>query len=121
MLNWEVMTGDQKLQATIDDTKNVFDSWFAKYWGNGRVTREQMLSPRSPVLHVYHKMCLPFDEVKKLHPSEAKERCSDCGEEVEKWISATFSFCDEYDCGMSLCQKCAGKLRDKIDELLKEE
>lgn len=121
MLDWKIMTGDQKLQDNIDTTKKVFDSWFAKYWGNGCVTREQMLSPRSPVLHVYHKMCLPLDEVKKLHPSDAMEVCSDCGEETDKWLSTQFSFCDEYGCGMSLCPKCASKLRDKINDLLKEE
>lgn len=121
MLKWEVMTGDQKLQTSIDKIKRVFDSWFTTYWGNGCVTREQMLSPNSPVPHVYHKMCLPLDKVKELHPSDAEEQCSDCGEQTDKWITTTFSFCDEYECGMSLCRKCASKLRDKIDELLKEE
>ena len=120
MLDWEVMTGDQKLQIEIERTKKEFDSWFAAFWRN-RVTKEQMLSPKSPVLHVYHKMCLPFDEVKKLHPSDAKEICSDCGEETDKWLSVSFSFCDEYGCGMALCRKCASKLRHKIDELLKED
>ncbi len=76
-----------------------------------------MLSPESPCEHVYYKMCKTFDEVKEKYPLEAQEICSSCGEYTDKWIETSFSFCDEYGCGMVLCKKCAEKLKDKISEL----
>lgn len=76
-----------------------------------------MLSPDSPLPHVYYKMCLPFEEVKEKLPHEAMRSCSDCGELTNIWIDTDFSFCDEYNCGMSLCPKCAEKLKNKIQEM----
>lgn len=116
MLEWKVATGDEKLQHSIDRMKQTFDSWFDNYWAH-KVSREKMLSPESPVPRVYYLMCLPFDEVKEKLPNEAMEKCSDCGEMTDLWIETSFSFCDEYDCGMSLCPKCCEKLRLKIEEL----
>ena len=50
------MTGDEKLEKEIQRCKETFDSWFNNYWAS-RCSREKMLSPESPVEHVYYKMC----------------------------------------------------------------
>ena len=36
--------------------------------------------------------------------------CSICFETAEKLLSTSFSFCDEYGCGMNLCKDCAIKI-----------
>lgn len=76
-----------------------------------------MLSENSPVPHVYYKVCKPFQEVKENFPYAALEKCSSCGNYVDKWIETSFSFCDEYGCGMSLCTQCANKLKNVIEKL----
>lgn len=118
MLDWRVVTAEQRLQDSINDMKNSFDAWFYQYWAM-KVTREKMLSPDSPLPHVYHKMCLPFDQVKELHLQESYATCNDCGTKTAIWIETHFSFCDEYGCGMVLCLDCAQKLKKKIAVLLK--
>ena len=118
MLVWNIKTGDEKLAETIQRTKDTFDSWFSNYWAH-RCSREQMLSPASPLEHVYYKMCKSFEEVKEKFPEEALERCSSCGEMTDLWLETSFSFCDEYGCGMSLCPKCAKGLKLKIEEMLR--
>lgn len=117
MLKWEIKNGDDKLRNEINRQKEGFDKWFNNYWDN-KCSREKMLSENSPVLHVYYKICKPFEEVKERYPFEAKERCSSCGNYVDEWIGASFSFCDEYGCGMSLCKECAKKLHKQIGEFL---
>lgn len=109
MLEWTIKNGDDKLKEEITRTRNGFDSWFETLWSN-RCTRERMLSEDSPLQHVYYKMTKPFEEVKEMYPNEAKQECSDCGEYVSKWIETEFSFCDEYGCGMSLCEDCVDKM-----------
>lgn len=115
ILEWKVMTGDQKLRQEIKRQKNSFESWFGHYWAN-KITREEMLSPNSPVEHVCYKLCKTFDEIKEKYPLEAKEECSSCGEFVDKWIETSFSFCHEYGCRMCLCEKCIDKLQNTINE-----
>lgn len=114
ILEWKIVTGDEKLKKEIKRCKETFNSWFKRYWAY-RISKEVMLSPESPCEHVYWKMCKTFDEVKEKYPYEAKEKCSSCGEYVDKWIETSFSFCNEYGCGMSLCKKCAKELADKIN------
>ena len=86
MLEWEIKNGDDKLKEEIKRTKETFDKWFNSSFWNKKYTKEQFLSKDCPVPHVRHKMILPFDKVKELYPLEAKERCSDCGDYVDKWI-----------------------------------
>lgn len=117
MLEWKIKTGDEKLRRIIEDTKKNFDTWFNECWAN-RVSREVMLSPQSPLEHIYYKMCRPFEEVKEKLPNDAMEQCSSCGEMTDLWIETSFSFCNEYGCGLSLCPKCADILKGKIDEML---
>lgn len=117
MLEWKIVTGDEKLEKEIERVKNSFDSWFDKYWKDV-ISKEKMLSEDSPVLHVYYKMCKSEDEIKKKFPLEAMEECSSCGKYVDKWIETRFSFCNEYGCGMTLCKDCAEKLRDEINAFL---
>jgi hypothetical protein len=117
MLEWKCVTAEEKLRDNVEDIKEEFDVWFNEYWSH-RTTREEMLSPNSPVLHVYHKMCLPFDQVKEMYLHKSLKECSDCGEKCERWIETNFSFCNEYGCGLTLCEKCAKKLRDCIDMFL---
>ena len=117
MLEWKIKNGDDKLKEEIKRTKETFDKWFNSSCWSKKYTKEQFLSKDCPVPHVRHKMILPFDKVKELYPLEAKERCSDCGDYVDKWIEASFSFCNEYGCGIKLCKKCANKLKNKIHEL----
>ena len=116
MLKWKIGRGDEKLKKEIQRCKDSFDSWFNNYWSH-RVSREVMLSPQSPCEHVYWKMCRTFDEVKKKYPLDAKECCSSCGKYTDIWIETSFSFCNEYGCGMSLCPKCADILKRKIEQL----
>lgn len=116
MLEWKIVTGDEKLKKIIEDTKKNFDAWFKVHWAN-RVSRETMLSPESPLEHVYYKMCKPFEEVKEKYPHEAKESCSSCGKLTDIWIETSFSFCHEYGCGMNLCPKCAGILKKRIEKM----
>ena len=120
MLKWEVMTEDKKLERIIKSTKDGFDNWFSQYWSH-KVSREEMLSPQSPLEHVYYEMCKPIDEIKKKFPNEGKETCSSCNEVVDKWIETSFSFCQEYGCGMKLCKRCVNELKEKILEFEKME
>lgn len=117
MLEWKIKKGDDKLKEEIKRTKETFDKWFNSSCWSKKYTKEQFLSKDCPVPHVRHKMILPFDEVKKLYPLDAKECCSDCEDYVDEWIETSFSFCNEYGCGIKLCKKCANKLKNKINEL----
>lgn len=119
MLVWKIKTGDEKLEEEIQRTKESFEHWFRDCWAH-RCSREQMLSPDSPLEHVYYKMCKTFEEVKEKYPEEALEKCSSCGEYTSLWLETAFSFCDEYGCGMALCPKCADKLKAKIEQMLAE-
>lgn len=76
-----------------------------------------MLSPDSPIENIYYKMCKPFDEVKAKFPLEAQEKCSSCGKQVDEWLETSFSFCNEYGCGMVLCKDCIDKLHEKIHQM----
>jgi hypothetical protein len=116
MLKWQIKNGDDKLRITIQKTKDTFDEWYKNCWGK-QYTREVMLSEKSPIEHVYYKITKTFDEIKEKYPYEALQQCSDCGKYVDKWIETEFSFCDEYDCGMSLCKECASKLINLIKEI----
>lgn len=116
MLEWEIKTGDEKLRNEIKRCKDGFDGWFNSCWAK-RCSKEKMLSENSPVPHVYYKVCKPFQEVKENFPYAALEKCSSCGNYVDKWIETSFSFCDEYGCGMSLCTQCANKLKNVIEKL----
>lgn len=116
ILEWKVVTGDEKLKKEIQRCKETFDSWFNNCWAS-MCSKEKMLSPESPVKHVYYKMCKTFDEVKEKYPLNAKEECSSCGEYVDRWLETSFSFCHEYGCGMVLCEKCAKDLANKISEM----
>jgi hypothetical protein len=117
MLEWKVNNEDKKLKTIIKNTKDGFDSWFNSYWSH-KCSKETMLSKESPLEHVYYKMCKPIKEIKKKYPLEGKEQCSSCGKYVDEWIETSFSFCDEYGCGMSLCKECAKKLYEKMDKWL---
>ena len=75
------------------------------------------VKPKSPVEHIYYKMCKTFDEVKEIYPLSAKEECSSCGEHVDRWLETSFSFCNEYGCRMVLCEKCAKDLVNKINKM----
>lgn len=119
MLKWTVAIGDEKLKREIERVKRDFDKWFSNYW-DSRCSKEKMLSETSPVEHIYYKMCKSFEEVKEKYPYEAKERCSSCGKHVDEWIETSFSFCDEYGCGMSLCKDCTEKLYIQLGEWLGE-
>ena len=117
ILEWKIVTGDEKLRIEIQKCKDTFENWFNGHWSK-RCTREKMLSEDSPIEHVYYKMCKSFDEVKEKYPLEATERCSSCGKDVSEWIETSFSFCDEYGCGMTLCRECAETLHKKIHEFV---
>lgn len=116
MLEWKVKTGDEQLRESIETCKATFDTWFKDYWSK-TCTKEKMLSEKSPLPHVYYKMTKSFEEVKKLLPLEAKHECKNCRKMVDKWIYTSFSFCDEYSCGITLCEKCAKKWAKKFKEL----
>lgn len=116
MLEWKVKTGDKKLKNEIKRCKDGFDDWFNSSWAK-RCSKEKFLSEDSPFPRVYYKVCKPFKEVKEKFPYEALEKCSSCGNYVDKWIETEFSFCDEYDCGICLCKECANKLKDVIEKL----
>lgn len=116
MLEWKILNEDVKLKNEIQRCKDSFDAWFSGYWSK-QCTREKMLSEKSPVPHVYYKMCKPFEEVKERYPE--KETCSSCGRSVSEWIETSFSFCNEYGCGMSLCKECAETLAKQINEWLR--
>lgn len=119
MLEWKVVTGEEKICKSIEDMKRRFDSWFCTYWAK-RVTRDQMLSPDSPLPHVYALMCLPPEKAKEIAPGSYFETCSDCGKNAEIWVETTFSFCDEYGCGISLCPEGAKKLKNAIEAMGKD-
>lgn len=116
MLKWKVMSGEEKYNVKKQDMKAGFDAWFSYFWEN-KCDKETMLSPQSPLPHVYAIMCLSAEEGKKICPSNYYETCSSCGNDVETWIETGFSFCSEYGCGMSLCIDCAKKLKEQISEL----
>lgn len=116
MLEWKAVTGEEKIRGAIERMKKSFDSWFCNYWAK-QVTREHMLSPESPLPHIYALMCLPPERAKEITPENYFEKCSDCGKQTDIWIETTFSFCDEYGCGMSLCPECAKKLKNVIEVL----
>lgn len=115
-LKWKIVTGDEKLKNAIKRLKETFDKWFYEHWLH-KISREEMLSPNSPLPHIYYKMCKTPEEVKEKFPYEALETCSSCGETTDIWIETEFSFCDEYGCGMKLCPDCARELGEKIKEL----
>ena len=116
MLEWKVVTGEEKFQRLKEGMKHRFDEWFSSVWAH-KYSREEMLSPQSPLPHVYALMCLPSEEARKIHPSDYYEECSDCGKRTDIWLETDFSFCDEYGCGMSLCPDCARKLKAEIELL----
>lgn len=120
MLDWKVVTGEEKVLREKTRIKKNFDEWFYIHWSK-QCTKERMLSPKSPLPHIYALMCLPPEQVKEKHPNYYYEKCSDCGAESDIWIETDFSFCDEYGCGMSLCPECARKLKQTIDKLEKAE
>lgn len=119
MLEWKVVTGEEKLIRKIKDMKERFEGWFRDFWEH-KCTKEQMLSPESPLPHIYALMCLPPEQVKEEYPSYFYEKCSDCGNDTAIWIETSFSFCDEYGCGMTLCPRCARKLKRAINNMFDE-
>ena len=116
MLKWKIKNGDDKLKESIKNTKHSFESWYKIRWAT-ICSREVMLSEKSPVPLVYYKMTKTFEEVKQKYPYEALQRCSSCGEYVDKWIETEFSFCDEHGCSMSLCKECANKIKDLVEKM----
>ncbi|MBK5239862.1 hypothetical protein [Clostridium sp.] len=116
MLKWEIKNGDEKLKDEIKSTKDSFETWYKNCWSKS-CTKEKMLSENSPVYHVYYKITKTFAEVKKKYPLKALKECSSCGKYVDKWLETSFSFCDEYGCGMSLCKDCLGELKELMDKM----
>lgn len=113
-LEWKWMTGREKFEICKADFTKRFDSWFNSFWKN-QCSKKEMLSPDSPLPHVYALMCLPYEEAKYITPSNCLSECSDCKKKTEVWLETTFSFCDEYGCGLVLCPECAEKLRHQIE------
>lgn len=120
MLDWKITNEDEKMTRDIQRCKDTFDNWFYTQtnW-HTKYSKEEFLSEKSPLPHIYYKMCKSPEEVKREYGKCFKETCSSCGNQSDKWIETSFSFCDECGCGMALCAECAAKLRDKINELLK--
>jgi hypothetical protein len=79
-----------------------------------------MLSENSPLTYVYYMMSKTPEEIKEEYPYEVLERCSSCGEYVDKWIQTKFSFCDEYSCGLNLCENCSKELVNKFNEFIQK-
>lgn len=116
MLEWKVVTGEEKFKECKRNMEERFDDWFDGFWSH-KCSREVMLSPESPLPHVHALMCLPVEDAKLIYPSSYYEECSDCGRKVDIWLETDFSFCDEYGCGMVLCHDCARKLKAEIEQL----
>ena len=119
MLEWKVMSGEKKFNKRKRDFEENFEDWFADHWRH-KCSRETMLSPQSPLTHIYALMCLPIEDAKLICPSNYYEQCSDCGKSVDRWIETEFSFCEEYGCGMGLCLECAKKLKAEIEKFEQE-
>lgn len=119
MLEWKITNADEKMQQEIQRCKETFDDWFYRQtdW-HKRITKEEFLSENSPLPRVYYKMCKTPDENKERFGKSFMENCSSCGALTDTWIETSFSFCDEYGCGMSLCKECAKALQIKLIELL---
>ncbi|WP_418434114.1 hypothetical protein [Anaerotignum lactatifermentans] len=111
MLEWNIVTGDEKLSRKIESMKARFDTW---------KSADYSLLTQAERRRRFCFMNMPFEKIKEEFPQEAKQICSSCGESTEIWLETEFSFCDEYGCGMCLCPKCAENLRKKIVELKKE-
>jgi hypothetical protein len=45
-------------------------------------------------------------------------KCKMCDTCLDEWMECSFSFCDEYGCGMELCKSCAEKIYIKSRELI---
>lgn len=116
MLEWKVVTAEEKFADLKRRTEQEFDDWFNAYWAS-RCSRDTMLSPESPLPHVYATMCLPAEDAKLICPYNYYEVCSDCGGKTDIWLETSFSSCDEYGCGMSLCPDCVRKLKAEIQRL----
>ena len=114
MLEWKIKDGDTKLKNEIAKLKDTFDSWFNPHWSK-TCSREKMLSDESPVLHVYYQMTKSLEEIKEAYPLSAMQLCSSCGNYVGKWVETKFSFCNEYDCGISLCKECLDNKIKRIE------
>ena len=117
MLKWKVKTGDEKLKKTIQKVEDGFDSWISNFH-HMSVTRGEVLSGKSKFEQVYYMMTKSLDEIKEKYPLEAKEKCSSCGEYVDRWLCAEFSFCGEYECGLNMCKDCIEKTKLIFDEFL---
>lgn len=119
MLKWEIVTGDEILKKEIERWRKDFDDWFDTYNTDKfrKISREKMLSEESPEPRIYYLMCKTPEEIKERFPFEAKEQCSSCGESTDIWLETKSSFGNEYSCGMKMCPACAGKLKEKINEM----
>ena len=53
-----------------------------------------------------------------MKTDDGKKECNNCEKHVNKWVETSFSFCDEYDCGIAFCEKCSKEL-GKIWEVAK--
>lgn len=47
--------------------------------------------------------------------------CHICFTPKRYLLSTSFSFCDEYDCGMNICRECAIKIGELVKKLPKED
>lgn len=117
MLKWKIEIGNEKLSKEIERVKNMFDKWFEDCWSD-KCTKEEMLSEKSPLKHVYYKMTKSFDEVKKEFPYEAIEECLACGKDVDEWIAVSYEHYDK-TYKINLCKKCANELKQGLDEFTK--
>jgi hypothetical protein len=118
MLKWKITNSDEKMLKEIKNCKSTFDNWFKNSSWINRYTKDEFLSENSPLPYVYYKICKSPEEVKEKFSGAFKETCSSCGNQADEWIETSFSFCDEYGCGMKLCMECAEKLRDKLNEFI---
>jgi len=44
--------------------------------------------------------------------------CKSCGKEATRVLKTDFSFCDEYDCNMTLCEVCVKELIVEAQKML---
>lgn len=61
-----------------------------------------------------------FGETLTEKTPESQIACSVCGrlpvDPDENLLYLDFSFCDEYNCSMHICEKCLNKMKEKIKE-----
>lgn len=104
MLEWVV---DTQKEAIVEERKRLILTMHER----------QVLKHHNGYIPAWIPPWLAMTDEEHATTNTCEKECKNCGNHGKKWIETSFSFCDEYGCGIAFCEKCAKDLSKKFKKL----